>query len=69
MNTFLEVSNWEVFKTEFCWNVQATWLHAWGSLYTSHEGEQACSTCLSAARKAATVEGGLQLGLVSPCSG
>jgi len=49
--------------------VHTTWLHAWGSLYTSHKGELACSTRFLAARKAAAVEGGLHLGLVSQGSG
>lgn len=42
------MSNWEVFKTEFYWNVHATCLHTQGSLYTSCEGELACTTGLSA---------------------
>jgi len=49
--------------------MHVTWLHALGSLYTTHKGELACSTGLSAARKAAVVEGGLHLGLVSQRSG
>ena len=49
--------------------MHTTWLHGRGSLYTSHEGELACSTGLSASRKAAAVEGGLHLGVVLPCLG
>jgi len=60
MNTFLKKCPTEkFFTTEFSWNVCATWLHARGSLYTSHGGDLACSTGLSAARKAAAVEEGV----------